>query len=456
MLEKCFYQHLPSLLPATDCSNDGDDDFRRLEHLSACKISKIIQNQHFARWILPHLPLKLTVPIFKLAIANYFYIGQNGSLSTQERSYQALLQLVLHWPSKTLVLQDVMPSLPPTDRFDLKQLENEAIDNIKSTFEHFYRQLLQRLSKVLSKNKDNIASHSEIICGPLQNIDSTGYYVPGSYDLRLGKQIPPFTQCKLVYSNNNKRGYHDILNSKKHITNFRRSSINDQEPDIKELSDHLTLNRTEFLELHWDGLDENNLNTICESLPHLIGLRLQQKDLYKINTIRNLTSLNNLKQLDLSGINLRGKLGPLCKFAKGFDYLRLRDAKLQSEDLDVLAISPHPSTLRQLDLSCNELGHHDDAKSLTLLCQKLEKIQILELEYCELHLWQERSIADLVNCLRILPCLTLLFMNNNMFFSNVLVIHIPFLSTNKSLRYISLSIPDDLSYDQSVKNNFKT
>ncbi|XP_071542094.1 uncharacterized protein [Panulirus ornatus] len=209
-------------------------------------------------------------------------------------------------------------------------------------------------------------------------------------------------------------------------------------------------NGTECLELEMCGLDDEAVMSVLHTSKSLCNLSLAYNS--HIRSLEFLAKLPHLCQLDLSGINLRGKCEGLRGLVRGLEYLRMVGCSLKSADLDVLSTTKHMLSLCHLDLSENFFGLYRDFSSFCKLCQTLQKVSVLEVENCNLNRVTPEMLTELINIFVRMPNLTLLRMTRNDFPSWVILSHLIHLRNSSTLRCLCLTTPSDkyLSDDYTV------
>ena len=83
---------LGSLIPP---DNKHRNDYLRLEHITACSISKLLCDASLARRFLPTVPAKFFILLMQTTMLEDFKSYTNGGSNTPSA---CILHLVLHWP----------------------------------------------------------------------------------------------------------------------------------------------------------------------------------------------------------------------------------------------------------------------------------------------------------------------------------------------------------------------
>ena len=109
-----------------------------------------------------------------------------------------------------------------------------------------------------------------------------------------------------------------------------------------------------------------------------------------------LQHLNNLVHLELSGINLHGKLSALRYMQRGFLSLKLRQCCLDDADLAQLIGTCHQSTLLQLDLCHDEFQYDEKSSNLIKLCKSLNNVLHLCIVDCGIESWPSNVSVSVI------------------------------------------------------------
>ncbi|CAL4250849.1 unnamed protein product [Meganyctiphanes norvegica] len=459
MLDGCLYHLLESLIPPTD--NDKHDFLLQLQYLCACALLK---DTNVAIKILPQIPSKLFKQIFKANVYRCYYKNE-----FDETNLQSFNQLIYHWPYENFNLTEVMPPLPPYNyNFSIWKpginQQNGPLETTKHNLDSFYKTLIGHLLNIFLKSR----KVKQVFDGPL-TMDISGYAddddsfldpvtllstiknkctssFTAAYDtIELAGDVYIKCDDKSAYAM--KEIAELSAQDETKIAIFFRKVIYTGK-DVKvlpKLIKSLSGKGTEYLELFSLSLgtpiDNNIINNICENLPNLLGLSLS----YSINSLDFISNLQYLEDLNLSYIDLRGKLNPICMHRKGLKFLKLLRCNLNEDDLRLLYSSSHTKSLLHLDLSGNNFSIPNDFFSLITLCQQLSKIEILELESCSLHVPPIGLLIMFVKAMQSLITLSVLRLNNNNFSTRILTSQIVSLGENHSLRYLCLTVPNDIN-----------
>ncbi|XP_069940271.1 uncharacterized protein [Cherax quadricarinatus] len=206
---------------------------------------------------------------------------------------------------------------------------------------------------------------------------------------------------------------------------------------------HLIISEeTECLELELCGLCNNSLLPLLCIPKSLTSLSLAHNR--NITSLQFLSQLPCLCELNISGINVRDKCEPIGSLPQGLQYLKLVGCRVRSADLQVLITSKHVLTLRHLDLSENPLGGPEDFYSLCKLCQKLQKVSVLEVENCNLNTVIPELLTQLINILTQMPTLAFLRLNRNDFSSWSITKHIVCLGYSRTMRCLCMTVPSEV------------
>ncbi|CAL4065783.1 unnamed protein product [Meganyctiphanes norvegica] len=471
MLHGCLYHLLGYILPppqqlSKDSSQeDGPlpevikQEFPRLEYLSACAF---MNNENVVIKFIQNIPCKLFPALFQAAISNYYFSYKNNN-----EILQALKHILNHWPQEIFILNKVLPPLPPSVRLFTcwvpcpnKTSHQSPLFDIQENLDSIYKELLILIVQSLEKDNDSIIKMDiSTQCAQVSNIldpktilkcieSKTNYSLP-SKNKNIQFTTDIYIDCldkkgldaisAVTGSNLNPNAGMSVSFSR---AVFYRPARNIVTPIFKDLAKA----KVEYLELEWCDLDNITVTCICCYLPHIKGLSLSKN----LSSLTFLSSLNNLEQLNLSYNNLKGILGPLGSLTKGLKYLRLAGCSIRNDDLEEIVKGPHGTTLCHLDLSGNDLSQQRDYYGLIALCQHLTALQILQLDSCNLHCWTPNLICRLVETLALLPDLSIVQLKYNFFTKYVITSQICKLGNNIYLKYISLSIPDEIT----LINNF--
>ncbi|CAL4118033.1 unnamed protein product [Meganyctiphanes norvegica] len=161
------------------------------------------------------------------------------------------------------------------------------------------------------------------------------------------------------------------------------------------------------------------------------------------SSIQFVQYLKNLVHLDLSWVDLHGKLGTLKHMQRGLLFLRLVDCSLNNEDLAQLMESCHQETLKELDFEYNDFSYDANFNNLIRLCQNLTNVLILKLCCCGLSSWPINEMKLLVYSLKQMPHIVNLDLSGNGFVLDIIRVHVLVLHENLSLRLLKLSLPTD-------------
>ncbi|KAK8748853.1 hypothetical protein OTU49_016030 [Cherax quadricarinatus] len=311
-----------------------------------------------------------------------------------------LRALTINWPFESMTLRDLVPPLPsPTtkpQRIILRSSEEKLMKFLEA---------LQTIPETFIQSKSAMAVEFK---GPLCKLDITGFSLPISNVHLLERFV------RMAYNPNSPPHY------------IRR----------------LTLQETECLELELCGLCNNSLLPLLCIPKSLTSLSLAHNR--NITSLQFLSQLPCLCELNISGINVRDKCEPIGSLPQGLQYLKLVGCRVRSADLQVLITSKHVLTLRHLDLSENPLGGPEDFYSLCKLCQKLQKVSVLEVENCNLNTVIPELLTQLINILTQMPTLAFLRLNRNDFSSWSITKHIVCLGYSRTMRCLCMTVPSEV------------
>ena len=118
------------------------------------------------------------------------------------------------------------------------------------------------------------------------------------------------------------------------------------------------------------------------ALPGSIDIKTNQQMASSLNKL--LRKLPQLRRLDLSYCNLRGRLSTLLGgLRQGIEYLKLTDCRLDDDDVSFLQLWKPTAGLRELNLSCNNLQNM--AGLLVRIVQRAQSLTCLSVAHCLLN-----------------------------------------------------------------------
>ncbi|XP_069171122.1 uncharacterized protein [Procambarus clarkii] len=465
MLGGCLYHRLDSILPplmpkinnqmACISEDDtlhttklGDQDFSRLEFLSACAIMK---DEHTAFRILPKVPHTFYSALFQAVMQKSFY-SRGDCLEKARAAMPVLRALTINWPYETMILKELVPPLPlPTSkpqRITLTRLEEKRVKFLEA---------LQAVPEIFIQCKSVKAVRFR---GPLCKLDVTGFSLPTT-DVHLLKRFvtmaynpnspPQYDRSEIMVDvrlDKETESQFEALGivctlSRHHgaglVVTFRKVHITSAPIDcIAHVLQLLGNNGTECLELEMCGLSSGQLASLSYMSKSLTSLSLAYNP--TVTSLHFLSQLPRLRELNLSGINVRDKCEPIGSLPQGLQYLKLVGCRLRSPDLQVLSASKHVRSLCHLDLSENCLAAPEEFFLFCKLCENLKKLSVLEVEKCSLHTSGQQLLAQLVAILAEMPKLTFLRMTKNDFSSWIIRTHITCLGNSRSLFVFNCAI----------------
>ncbi|KAK0041004.1 leucine-rich repeat-containing protein 14 [Biomphalaria pfeifferi] len=119
----------------------------------------------------------------------------------------------------------------------------------------------------------------------------------------------------------------------------------------------------------------------CLSMPNTVHVPLLTSAMSQLSTVLN--SLVNLKKLNLASCTLRDSLDTFfASFSRGLTYLNLRDCRLTPSDIGALLGWSGVSTLRELNLSRNNLTSLSSLIASLLI--RMEYITCFSVSFCSL------------------------------------------------------------------------
>nr|XP_053631166.1 uncharacterized protein LOC128687637 isoform X1 [Cherax quadricarinatus]XP_053631167.1 uncharacterized protein LOC128687637 isoform X1 [Cherax quadricarinatus] len=362
-----------------------------------------------------------------------------------------LRALTINWPFESMTLRDLVPPLPsPTtkpQRIILRSSEEKLMKFLEA---------LQTIPETFIQSKSAMAVEFK---GPLCKLDITGFSLPISNVHLLERFV------RMAYNPNSPPHYirneirmdiriegeaesqfqalHVVCTISRHhgaglVVKFRKVNITSI-PGICLVS---LPKETECLELELCGLCNNSLLPLLCIPKSLTSLSLAHNR--NITSLQFLSQLPCLCELNISGINVRDKCEPIGSLPQGLQYLKLVGCRVRSADLQVLITSKHVLTLRHLDLSENPLGGPEDFYSLCKLCQKLQKVSVLEVENCNLNTVIPELLTQLINILTQMPTLAFLRLNRNDFSSWSITKHIVCLGYSRTMRCLCMTVPSEV------------
>ncbi|XP_068219691.1 uncharacterized protein [Palaemon carinicauda] len=485
MLGGCLYHILDYLIPhncdaagkdlsqesskSNTSRSDTCDDFSSLKYLSACKI---LEDFGLANRLLPHLPPMLYPAVFHALAQKQFNAWNTSNCRPHEASSLSLISIIDNWPFQEMIVRDLMPiwcnpvSRTNAKRRTLTQLQEDLNQFIYNFFILVFHKYLKRFDddekpeEKYTLSKLDLSGFNGFLC------DRVGFNM-------LEKQVknaynpnssPDYHKSELVIDVRDVQLDKEMLNllgvvctlSQHHgaglVVKFRTMNIwssfsKDIIPVIQILSKN---NATEYLELVLCILTDEAVNKLCLMSKTLVGLSLAY--CRGFSSLQFVPLLSNLCQLDLSGTQFSGKLEPLRNLPQGLKYLKLVGSGMTPADLELLAESHHVKSLLQLDLSENTFNHPTKVASLCILCQKLSKILVLELQNCKLNQISQENLRVFIDIMKTLPELQILRLTDNDFYSRIIKEELPHLASSSTLRYLCLTVPSDayLSDDYNV------
>jgi len=229
--------------------------------------------------------------------------------------------------------------------------------------------------------------------------------------------------------------------------------------------------------LQFNGLCNDALSILVPSIQRLKQLRALDISCNSINLgpdgseeqatqymVTMLSSLPNLRRLDLSNNRTKSKLSRLLSgLPKQLEYLKLCGCGLSESDLRYLKDSHHANSLRELDISGNNLSRLFP-QVLSLLTALQNTLCILEMEECEL---DNQCMDEFFQSIAQFSCLQFLNLSRNkQLTSGVIDSALTSLVQLSRLQAVRLSYPvecfsfgsledheDDLmEYAQSIRN----
>ncbi|CAL4060374.1 unnamed protein product, partial [Meganyctiphanes norvegica] len=425
--------------------NTNCNDYLRLEHITACYLSKLLCDHKFARRFLPNVPKKLFRVLMQTTMVEDF----KTHLKIPSESIN---QLVLHWPYPEFNLREVFPILPP-DNLDVTRWINDIIYELPYYYNSVVAQIITQAIEHQWEFEKTIHT--------VTKIDVTGHFSwsPNNYlDPRLiysgcgtnAKECNKMYLCGDIQLVLDDWGH---LTASNRVVDFSENNIGigvtynkaqifsrTCKPDCYPLLVRtLVKNKPKYLKMLLTCYDETILPNICENVPQLEGLSIEMPN--NLLSISCLSSLQNLQMLYISFMDLGGKLLTLCELQKGLLYLGIPNCNLTCEDLTVLLQSPHLASLRQLDLTGNSLGKQESFTVLPKLCSSMINVEVLELAQCELGTCSLDEIKLLIRALTSLQKLTILDLEANIFTVEDVKSEIINLKFSESLQCLTLSSP---------------
>ncbi|CAL4185784.1 unnamed protein product [Meganyctiphanes norvegica] len=453
MLFHCLYQYLNWLLPSKDNQNQIN-----LQNKCAQRVNDLIRDKKNARKVLAQVPPHLFKLLFQTQVLSFFSEYKNNS---EKDIPESLIHILLHWPHKNFIFSEELPPFPPlTNDYAKKTLSNIHVD---------FLIFCGKIATFLRDKILNCLTNKEIFdksLGPLQHVDFSGPHTEcrDFIDYTYLCQIFEIKYLTKTYSSKFKMiddlniilndDYGDVIkiiwklcdicsetdaNSVIRFNCIRLHSSHTMELNFNTNSlipDILRQSGCQYLLYDASDISEDIPMSVLSNLPVLRGLRIQS---YTNGTVSSLPSMQGLEQLHISNINLNGKLDPLCHLDKGLTYLGLNNCSLKISDLVTLTRSPHVMTLRQLDLSCNDLAEEHISYDF-ILFKNLDIVEILDMSQCNIQYWPDHLITKFVDALTGLNHLSFLNFEDNHFSPQLLTLQLARLGKSQSLKYLSLGV----------------
>ncbi|CAL4094168.1 unnamed protein product [Meganyctiphanes norvegica] len=460
MLTGCFVHTIDSILPPGETFVH---DYGRLEYYAA---TKLLENMEYAETHLPKSPIRIFQTLFQTLICKHFYTNSDMCEPNEdsETLRKSLLLLLKYWPGESFILRNLIPTLAPIgDKLKIWTSVNESND-YRTALQHsidclmkYYMYIVGMLFDIfLEISKCILSTNNQMI---LRRCDISGYYG------HLDKGFNPST---LLGNMKNFSSNLPVCNGKIElvcdavcdyktdlvalttiaamnknaatgiIVHFRKIAFNLNPQNICGICGVLNHLGIEYCELNTN--DKNGIisSSVITSLPNLKGFSNIVSSTTSIFQLNLLSSLNNLCQIDLSRINLKGQLEPLCKLPSGLIYLKLAGCGLLDEDVLGLTNSHHSMTLRHVDISENNVTLKPH---LMYFCQNLENVEILALQGCII---DGEHLLEFSNLLCGLCALKLIDFKNNNFSSDIISCLSLDLCKSKSIKCVVFSVPEDL------------
>lgn len=439
-----------SLLPPTGTL---EHDFLRLEYLSACGC---LRNDNLST-ILLKTPRRLYAPLFQACICDFFHEINEKNLKKN------LSTLLNHWPYETLILKNIMPSLPPQiEKFyhynnrssgplqmvlsDLQKIYDKIVDILRQEF--------LQMTEELFKDGTSCRTLKHIDISNLKSAVNPVYLLNALKVIGIVNSINSTKKIELIcdvwihcWEEKSLQALNEIVNLSSKPGSciaiyFKKAELYKYPPHshlVEPLFRALNKSGTEYIE--GDGSsDTNGMSTFRIKLDHLYGLAVPNQCLSFYNIFLN---KDELKELNFSYNNLRGALGPISRLSEGLQYLNLSTCNLNLSDLDVLAKSHHVRSLQQLNLSHNNFSF-DSAKpnELIVLIRSLSAVELLELEECQLHTWSVDMIKLLTTTMNKLDKLAILNVKHKQLTTSQLS-SMFLLGKSDPLKYLSIYLPNE-------------
>ncbi|KAK4315768.1 hypothetical protein Pmani_013006 [Petrolisthes manimaculis] len=422
-------------------------DLQRLEYLCACKI---MSNGDIAGRLLPMAPPTLLPPLLKAFLMAKFNEEPAGSRTV---SLLPLGEVLLLWPAPCLNLLPHLPNLLPCSdtHFSLEGQEvrmNELLRTILNFLIHIYVKRLKMKGwrtrcEVSKLDLSGLLVSKLIGCSHLKLEEMVRVHynpnAPPDYDKRevvvdvIIAEVDEVKKLRVVCELGRCHG----AGLRVRLGRVRVSSIPSSilRPLIHSLHD----TGIHTLELDMCSLEEEGVKSLLYLSQSLQGLSLANCS--QVPDIKFLLQFPHLTHLDLTGIRLRGKVALLGNLTQGLEYLNLCGCFIKVNDLDALTTSRHVASLRQLDLSENDLGNDPESNALCRLFQAIQNICVLELEHCGIQRMSRYGIQELVATLGALRKLVVLKLLRNDLLSSTILVDLPALAKNPALRCICLTVP---------------
>ncbi|CAL4126763.1 unnamed protein product, partial [Meganyctiphanes norvegica] len=400
------------------------NSLQRLEHICACTI---VRNERNCQ-ILTKTPVHLYKILWKAYLRDEYYAqGESENFNLNH-----LTELLLHWPYEEFILKDLMPRFPPglnyfsffsTGKFggaydqkmtDLSNFHKKVVGTIALTFlihfkdyyiydsDFYYNSYIQY---IVPDNHNNFK---------IRKLDISGFY---SFDLQYDFQNAaefmminePFLNnnvgklevtLDIDISENNEYPFPDGIAGILNWLTYSQISPSDSgilklgcvnlivfegiktdDTQIIPLIERLINNGTESLYLNFLDVDHSEImENVLQNNENQANIHSVKFD--DITSLNFLQYLKNLVHLDLSYIDLHGKMESLKNMHRGLLFLNLTCCQLNNTDLAHLTDSCHQLTLKELNLSSNSVCYDTSNNNLIRLCQNLPNILHLSLERC--------------------------------------------------------------------------
>ncbi|CAL4163444.1 unnamed protein product [Meganyctiphanes norvegica] len=503
MFDHCSYHLLDSLVPpSVDEDKANQDSLLSLQSICACAI---VRNERNCQ-TLSVTPIHLHKIIWKSYLRDEYYAYKDSfdryyedNLSKVypcKDSFNTFIpELLYHWPYKEFKLKEVMPKYPPRLSRFTSGLDDEDYDPMFQNNRHLSEFLNSISKKILSTFlvgfMDNLPEHEKQTC-MLRKIDMSGFYIvdlctTSDFVERQGHYKPYFKnnlerlevifdvslpsdpisdierfldELACIYSNSSYPVDLKFSHVSMRDTDDQNGSCDQiHTKDVVNLIEKLVNNGTESIDLYTDSHTENGLEILKKvfennsNQENISSIKIQTDAYSPVNSQVNFANyLTNLVHLDFSGNNMHGKLDFLLNMHRGLLFLNLRYCDLTNVDLVPLRESHHQLTLKELNLSHNELSY-DDRCNLIMLCQHLSNVQTLDLIACELESWHCNEIKLLFDSFKIMPNIVNLNLDLNRFSFNTITVDIVVLHENPSLRWLELSLPAEYTNSDGNVNN---